>query len=288
MLTPTAPSLMPTSVADLEPESQTDTTSESCGVLCDDEFWEDATVDDVRAVLVVGVDLAATDDFGDHPLMYAIAYAESTDIIRLLLEYGANPNQANDYYELTHMHLLTSQLEYLRGAIANGETPRIAYTTNGEPTATIIKDSHSVLDHTLFQMICQSEEEAHYAIAIVNSNELAKQAKPLCSTNWAKEIRHFHKHAWKLPIPRYDASDPLHFRLSELGATAEWECQALIAKSDIMTKPAGDTQSRAVRRVLRHEWQPNSQTARAIEVTVAQLLRDPAQAALAERQMGVR
>ena len=99
--------------------------------------------------------------------------------------------------------------------------------------------------------------------------------------------RHFHKHGWKLSIPRYDANDPLHVRLSELGETAEQECQALIAESDIPTKPAGDAQSRAARRLLRHEWQPNSATAQDIETAVAELLSDPAQAALAERQMTV-
>ena len=98
--------------------------------------------------------------------------------------------------------------------------------------------------------------------------------------------RHFHKHGWKLPIPRYHADDPLHVRLSELGATAEQECQVLIKQSDIMTKPPCDAQSRAARRLLRHEWQPTSETAQAIEVAAAELLSDPAQAALAERQMG--
>ena len=37
--------------------------------------------------------------------------------------------------------------------------------------------------------------------------------------------------------------------------------------------------------MLRHEWQPASATAQAIEAAVAQLLSDPAQATLAERQM---
>ena len=97
--------------------------------------------------------------------------------------------------------------------------------------------------------------------------------------------RDFEKHGWKLPIPRYDASDPLHVRLSELGETAEQECQALIANSDIMAKPAGDAQSREARKLLRHEWQPNSEVAQDIEATVAELLSDPAQAALAKRQM---
>ena len=98
-------------------------------------------------------------------------------------------------------------------------------------------------------------------------------------------VRAGNNHGWKLPIPRYDDGDSLHVRLSELGKAAEQECAALIAESDIMSKPAGDAQSRAARRLLRHGWQPQSQTAQMIESSVAVLLSDPAQAALAERQM---
>ena len=141
------------------------------------------------------------------------------------------------------------------------------------------------MDRKLYQTICQSESEAYYLMAILNSNELATQAKPFCTTNWAKKIRDFEKHGWKLPIPRYDANDPLHVSLSQLGATAEQECQTLIAQSDITTRPPGDPQSRAARRLLRHTWQPTSKTAQAIEAAVAELLSDPTQAALAARQM---
>ena len=52
-----------------------------------------------------------------------------------------------------------------------------------------------------------------------------------------------------------------------------------------MSKPAGDAQSREARKLLRHEWQPNSEVVQDIEAAVAELLSDPAQAALAERQM---
>ncbi|MYC34759.1 MAG: hypothetical protein F4X64_16485 [Chloroflexi bacterium] len=186
---------------------------------------------------------------------------------------------------LNHLNKLANQLDYLQGAITGDETTRIAYTTQGEPTAGLIRDNHSILDHKLFQTICRSEDEAYYLLTIINSNELATRAKPFCTTNWAKKIRDFHKHGWKLPIPRYDPDDPLHARLSQLGATAEQECQALIAQSDITTRPAGDPQSRAARRLLRHTWQPTSKTAQAIEAAVADLLSDPAQAALAARQM---
>ena len=186
---------------------------------------------------------------------------------------------------LNHLNKLTSQLESLQRAIAINGTTRVAYASSGEPTATIIKDNHAIVDYKLFQTICQSEDEAHYLLSIINSNELATQAKPFCTTNWAKKIRDFQKHGWKLPIPRYNADDPLHVCLSELGKAAEQECVALIAESDIMSKPAGDAQSRAARRLLRHEWQPNSKVAQGIEKAVANLLSDPAQAALAERQM---
>ena len=199
----------------------------------------------------------------------------------------AHKNQAikDLYSRLNHQKILTNQLEYLRDAINRTPKVRVAYTGIGTPTATIIADDHVILDHALYQTECASEDEAGYLTAIINSEELAIRAKPFCPTNWAKKIRDFHKHGWKLPIPRYDASDPLHLRLSELGTTAEQECQALITNNDIMSNPAGDAQSRAARKMLRHEWQPISATALAIEDAVAELLSDPAQAALAERQM---
>ena len=73
--------------------------------------------------------------------------------------------------------------------------------------------------------------------------------------------------------------------MSKLGSTAEKECKDLVAQSDIMSNPAGDAQSREARKLLRHEWQPNSEVAQDIEATVAELLSNPAQAALAKRQM---
>ena len=57
----------------------------------------------------------------------------------------------------------------------------------------------------------------------------------------------------------------------------------MTAQSDIITPRAA--RSRAARRLLRHEWQPNNATAQTIEAAVAQLLSNPVQAALAERQM---
>ena len=190
------------------------------------------------------------------------------------------------YNNLNHLNKLTSQLAYLQAACAGSELVRVAYSSSGKPTATIIRDNNAIVDYVLFQTICRSEPEASYLLAVVNSDALAAAAE-IFMARGLFGARHFQKQGWKLPIPRYDADDPLHVRLSELGVTAEQECQAFVADSDILTKRAGKAQSDAARRLLRHEWQPNSATAQAIEAAVAELLSDPAQAALAERQMKV-
>ena len=198
----------------------------------------------------------------------------------------AHKNQAikDLYSNLNHLNKLTSQLEYLQSAITGDGTVRVAYTQAGQPTAAVIRDSNAIVDRKLYQTICQSEDEAYYVLAVINSDVLAGAAATFM-TKGLYGARDFEKHGWKLPIPRYDAGDLLHVRLSKLGKTAEQECAPLIANSDIPTKPAGDAQSRAARKMLRHEWQPLSATAQAIENAVAELLSDPAQAALAERQM---
>ena len=105
------------------------------------------------------------------------------------------------FSSLNYLRKLTSQLEYLQGSIAGDGTTRIAYAKNGEPTAAIIRDNHAILDNAMFGTVCASMNEAHYVLAIINSNQLASQAKPFCTTNWAKKIRDFHKHGWKLANP---------------------------------------------------------------------------------------
>ena len=66
---------------------------------------------------------------------------------------------------------------------------------------------------------------------MISSNTLAAAAETFLARG-LYGARRFHKHGWKLPIPHYEASDPLHARLSTLGKAAEQECTAIIANSD--------------------------------------------------------
>ena len=159
---------------------------------------------------------------------------------------------------------LSSQLAW---CIDPGKRPvRIAYTTSGEPTAAMVEDSKAILDTSLYQVTCRNEAEAHYLMAIINSNALATAAKPFCPTNWARKIRTLHKHLWKLPIPQYDSRISLHRRLSRLGRDAAKEASELLA-------PDPNVTPRKARELMRHEWQPTSKVAARIEQAVAELLR---------------
>ena len=186
--------------------------------------------------------------------------------------WDANKSK-NDTKSLTQnlnwLNKLTSQLDYLRDP---GDCPvRIAYTQSGRPTAALINDSEAILDRKLYQVTCRDLDEAHYLLAIINSDALAKAAKPFCTTNWAKEIRDLEKHLWKLPIPEYDASDRLHLELSRLGEEAARECREAL---DLLTALNGEgwlTTANA-RSNLRNGWQKSSETAQAIEAAVGKLL----------------
>ena len=115
--------------------------------------------------------------------------------------HEAHKNQViNDLYDrLNYQNILTSQLEYLRVTTTGDGTVRVAYTQSGQPTAAIIRDRYAIVDRTLYQTECRSEDEAHYLLAILNSERMATEVKPFCPTNWAKKIRHFEKHAGNCP-----------------------------------------------------------------------------------------
>ena len=170
---------------------------------------------------------------------------------------------------LNWLNKLTNQLEYLRDP---GSRPfRIAYATSGRPTAALIADNRAILDTNLYQVTCRDLAEAYYLLAIINSNTLAQAAKPFCTTNWAREIRHVHKHIWKLPIPEYDAGDPRHTEVSRLGRVAAGLAEYQVAT--LRARPGAERlNGDRVRNDLRNCWQRESGLASEIEVAVGRLL----------------
>jgi hypothetical protein len=84
-----------------------------------------------------------------------------------------------------------------------------------------------VIHTTLYLYQTNNEDEAHYLTAMFNSSVLNDLVKPM-QTRGAYGPRDFHKKPLEFPIPRYDPSNPVHRRLSELGRKArEVVCREL-------------------------------------------------------------
>ena len=96
---------------------------------------------------------------------------------------------------------------------------RIVYNQSGAPTATVLKDASAIVDYTLYWLTCRTLDEAYFLTAIINSDQLYEQLKPLMPKGQFG-ARHVQKHLWRLPIPDFDSSDSAHVAVSDAGRQA--------------------------------------------------------------------
>ncbi|MEM4467103.1 MAG: N-6 DNA methylase [Nitrososphaerota archaeon] len=88
-----------------------------------------------------------------------------------------------------------------------------------------IKIKGIIADWTTYWMETENEAEAHYLSAILNSPLIDELIKPMQARGAFGE-RHIVKKPLELPIPRFDPSNNVHQRLSQLGK----ECHEKVAK----------------------------------------------------------
>ena len=162
---------------------------------------------------------------------------------------------------------LSVQLQWKN--VPNVRPVRVVYNQSGTPTAALLEDNEALVDYTLFWIACKNVQEAHYLLSIINSDTLATAVNKFTTANWAGNTRHLHKHLWKLPIPEFDADDPLHVEISEAGkAAATGAAQQL---SDLRAQRGNDVSVTIVRRELR-AWLRTSPEGAAVEGAVGRLL----------------
>jgi hypothetical protein len=124
---------------------------------------------------------------------------------------------------------LVEQLDYY-GKLAS-QFPivelRVVYAKAGTlPAACLIRDPRCVIDHKLYWMKPESEAEARYLAAVLNSETArARVAQYQSRGQWG--ARDFDKVMFNLPIPRFEPGNPLHRALAEAAARAEACAQAV-------------------------------------------------------------
>ncbi len=139
---------------------------------------------------------------------------------------------------------------------------RIVYAKSGmHLCAARLEGGRGLIDHTLYWATANSEPEAHYLCAVLNSAALIEKVRPFMS--YGKDERHIDKHVWKVPIPLFDAADGLHAAIAGLGAQIEAE----VAVLDIDDNLHFPTARRRIRRYIE-----TSATGRQNEALVLELL----------------
>ena len=97
---------------------------------------------------------------------------------------------------------------------------RVVYTKAGTlPAACIVREAY-IIDHMLYWTAPESEQEAYYLVAILNS-ETARQRTAALQSRGQWGARHFDKVIFTLSIPHFDAGNSVHIELSKAAREAE-------------------------------------------------------------------
>ena len=178
----------------------------------------------------------------------------------------APANRLNLLGQVDYLRKLSSQLEWQKNT--DNRPVRIAYSSSGAPTAALVSNDQILIDYTLFWISCKSETEADYLLAIINSDTLFENVKPLMPKGLFG-ARHVQKHLWKLPIPEFDPNEALHNEIAAAGATAAAAAQERL---DRLREQLGDKLTVAKARSELRKWLSWSDEGRAVESAVAKLL----------------
>ena len=194
-------------------------------------------------------------------------------ISRLWEENKTSANKLNLLGQLDYYGKFSSQLQWQRDS--GGRPLRVVYTgISGIPTAALVDDNETVIDHALYWITCKDMQEANYVMAIINSDILSKAVAPLMPKGQFG-ARDLHKHLWKLPVPEFAAGEPLHVRVSQAGNAA---ATGAAKQLTLLRQGRGEVTVTIARREIR-KWLRESEEGKAVEEAVGNLFARNADAA---------
>jgi N-6 DNA Methylase len=98
---------------------------------------------------------------------------------------------------------------------------RVVYSKAGtNPAACVLRGALAVIENTLYWSALPTDEESHYVTAVLNSETVRSRVEAY-QARGQFGARHFDKVMFNLPIPRFDAKNPLHAALAAAARKAE-------------------------------------------------------------------
>ena len=183
-----------------------------------------------------------------------------------LWEENKSPaNKMDLLAQLDYYGKLSAQLDWRRNP--GDRLVRLVYTSAGQPTAALLRDDVAIIENVLFWVTCKSIQEAHFLLAIINSQGLYEAVASLMPKGQFG-ARHLHKHLWKLPIPEFDPAEELHVAISQAGEVAAAGAGRQLAQ---LRQERSRVTVTIARRELR-KWLRASPEGRTVEEVVGRLL----------------
>ena len=181
-------------------------------------------------------------------------------------DYKSDGSKMNLLESLDFQRKLTSQLEWQRDN--PGNPLRVIYGKAGQPTAAILKNDEAFVENVLFWIPCKDIQEAHYLMAIINTDTLYEAVAPLMNKG-QYTARDLNKQLWKLSIPEFDARNALHAGLADAGAQA---AAGVAVRLQELRAERGDKLTVTIARRELRKWLRNSPEGAAVEEAVKDLL----------------
>lgn len=129
---------------------------------------------------------------------------------------------------------LLQRLDYHRGLSCQFPTARtrVVYTKSGSTlVAAVVRDSEAIIDHKLYWMSTECEDEAYYLVAIFNANTFVERIRHLQSRGHGP--RDFDKVLFDVPITAYQPTNAYHKAVASAGRRAEQIARQVPLKEDM-------------------------------------------------------
>jgi hypothetical protein len=115
------------------------------------------------------------------------------------------------------------QIDYFGKLTAQFPIPPIivAYSASGTlPAAVLLQGLTGIIEHSLYWIKVETNDEGYYLLSILNSETSRKLAEGLQARGqWG--ARHFDKVILSLPIPQFDSANQFHLKLVKAAQYAE-------------------------------------------------------------------